>query len=94
MNHALQEFESTELSGAWPRGQADDAATIDQPMPTQGHGDIATLVRDDIEARARLGEERYGHRLQAHNGRDALFDAYQEALDLAMYLRQMLEERK
>jgi hypothetical protein len=31
--------------------------------------------------------------LQAHNGRDALLDAYQEALDLAIYLRQALAER-
>lgn len=29
----------------------------------------------------------------AHNGRDALVDAYQEALDLTMYLRQAIEER-
>jgi hypothetical protein len=31
--------------------------------------------------------------LQPHNGRDCLMDAYQEALDLAMYLRQAIFER-
>jgi hypothetical protein len=28
-----------------------------------------------------------------NNGRDSLMDAYQEALDLVMYLRQAIEER-
>ena len=31
--------------------------------------------------------------LQAFNGRDALRDAYEEALDLCQYLRQALYER-
>jgi hypothetical protein len=31
--------------------------------------------------------------LQAFNGRDALRDAYEEALDLACYLRQAIAER-
>lgn len=31
--------------------------------------------------------------LQAFNGRDVLRDAYEEALDLATYLRQCIEER-
>jgi hypothetical protein len=54
--------------------------------------DIATLVCADIEARAQLGQKKYGERLLPNNGRDALTDAYQEALDLAMYLRQAIEE--
>jgi len=36
---------------------------------------------------------KYHTYLLTHNGRDALIDAYQEALDLAMYLRQAIEER-
>jgi hypothetical protein len=32
--------------------------------------------------------------LQPHNGRDALADAYQEALDLVVYLRQEIAERE
>lgn len=66
----------------------------DQPLPVRTGGrDIQSMVIDDIAARRRVGIDRYGTALQAHNGRDALRDAYEEALDLAMYLRQMIEER-
>ena len=54
---------------------------------------IQRKVRDDLEERERLGVERYGTSLQPHNGRDALRDAYEEALDLACYLRQAMAER-
>lgn len=54
---------------------------------------IQRLVREDLEQRERLGVERYGTSLQPHNGRDALRDAYEEALDLACYLRQAMAER-
>jgi hypothetical protein len=47
----------------------------------------------DIEARVAKGTKEYGEPLTSHNGRDALWDAYEEALDLAMYLRQAIEER-
>jgi hypothetical protein len=47
----------------------------------------------DMHERDQVGRERYGTPLQAHNGRDALVDAYQEALDLVVYLRQAIEER-
>ena len=40
-----------------------------------------------------IGRMRYGTPLQPHNGRDALADAYQEALDLCAYLRQAIFER-
>lgn len=51
------------------------------------------LVINDMSARDALGKARYGTRLQPHNGRDVLTDAYQEALDLAVYLRQAIYER-
>jgi len=35
----------------------------------------------------------YGEPLRAHNGRVALVDLYQEVLDAAMYVRQLIEER-
>lgn len=54
---------------------------------------IQSKVRKDLEKREYLGIQRYGTALHAHNGRDALIDAYEEALDLACYLRQLLEER-
>jgi len=65
-----------------------------QPMPTPTTGPaIADLVLADLGERDRLGQRTYGTRLQAHNGRDALRDAYEEALDLALYLRQAIAER-
>ncbi len=54
---------------------------------------IQKLVRADLEAREQVGIERYGTPLQPNNGRDALLDAYEEALDLACYLKQAIVER-
>lgn len=66
----------------------------DQPLPTPTSGpSIHSLVRADLDSRERLGIQRYGTALQANNGRDALRDAYEEALDLACYLRQAIAER-
>lgn len=54
---------------------------------------IMPLVMADIEARVAKGTKEYGEPLTSQNGRDALWDAYEEALDLAMYLRQAIVER-
>jgi len=62
------------------------------PLPNDGPA-IGLLVIADIGTRMELGIQTYGVPLQANNGRDALKDAYDEALDLALYLRQALEER-
>lgn len=67
----------------------------DQPLPVlNDHPDIQSQVIADIEARRQLGIERYGTALQPHNGRSALRDAYEEALDLACYLKQCLVEQE
>lgn len=67
----------------------------DQPAPTPNVSTpIWELVIADMRERDRVGRERYGTPLQAHNGRDALQDAYEEALDLAVYLRQAIEEKR
>ena len=58
-----------------------------------GHPDVLPMVLNDLAMRAEVGEKKYGVRLQPVNGRDALTDAYQEALDLCMYLRQAIYER-
>jgi hypothetical protein len=69
------------------------ASTV-QPVPIKNDTMcIQDLVIRDIEERKVIGLEKYGTLLQARNGRDALVDAYQEALDLCQYLRQMIEER-
>lgn len=65
-----------------------------QPLPVKNDRPaIQDLVIQDIEARKSVGLRKYGTLLQAGNGRDALQDAYEEALDLCQYLRQALEER-
>lgn len=64
-----------------------------QPMPVKSDQPIIHhLVQADLEARLQLGISRYGHGLQAFNGRKALQDAYEELLDLAVYLKQLPEE--
>lgn len=68
--------------------------TQPQPLPIKNdQPSIQDLVIDDILERKQSGIRKYGTALQAFNGRDALMDAYQEALDLCQYLRQALEER-
>lgn len=70
------------------------ASVEDQPPPVpNARPAIVDLVVADMVERKRIGTERYGTPLQPFNGRDALVDAYQEALDLVMYLRQAIEER-
>jgi len=69
-------------------------AGVVQPMPEGSGPDIIELVKNDLELRAVIGKRKYGERLKPHNGRDALVDAYQESLDLSMYLRQAIVERE
>jgi len=49
-------------------------------------------ITADIDARLKLGIERYGQPLQPFNGRDMLLDAYEEILDALVYLRAALYE--
>lgn len=68
----------------------------DQPMPTvSSEGpSMQDLVINDIEERKRIGLARYGTLLRPGNGRDMLVDAYEEALDLGVYLRGAIAERE
>ncbi len=54
---------------------------------------VWNLVLKDMRARNEMGKRKYGTPLQPFNGRDPLIDAYQEALDLVVYLRQLIYER-
>lgn len=64
-----------------------------QPNPKKNKNPpIVDLVIKDMLSRKKLGKKRYGVYLQAGNGRNALQDAYEEALDLCMYLKQAMEE--
>ncbi len=51
------------------------------------------LVIEDMKARDLMGRERYNTPLVPHNGRSSLQDAYEEALDLAVYLKNAILER-
>jgi hypothetical protein len=81
-------------------------AAAPQPKPVGDGIDVAVAaaerlkalgfdeIAEDIEARIRLGERKYGTRLKAHNGRDALMDLYQEVLDAINYAQQCVIENK
>lgn len=51
-------------------------------------------VIEDMKSRDRFGREKYGTALQPNNGRNALQDAYEEVLDLAVYLKQKIMEEE
>lgn len=69
-------------------------ATKVEPVPTSNDGpSMHDLVIEDMKERRHFGLIKYGTVLQTDNGRDPLIDAYQEALDLVVYLRQAIEER-
>ena len=69
------------------------SAAIPEKQPEIGIGNPVVFdVLLDLIDRSKMGKTKYGTTLQAHNGRNPLMDALQEALDLAMYLRQAVNE--
>jgi len=89
--YAWEQNANSDLAGLAAR---ESAATRVEPMPVvNSHPHVADLVIEDINGRKAFGMKKYGTALQPHNGRDALNDAYQEALDLCKYLRQCIYER-
>lgn len=66
----------------------------EEPSPITNDDSVPAwdLVLEDIEERRKSGIEHYGTELVTNNGRNALIDAYQEALDLVVYLRQALRD--
>ena len=69
-------------------------AATHEPAPVVGGENVAEYVLCDIELGVEMGLTKYGTKLQTHNGRDSLWDAYQEALDLVFYLRQAILEKE
>src|SRR5690606_35640145 len=68
-------------------------AAVPQRAPEGDGAIVLHAVMQDLRARAEAGLAKYGTYLRTHNGRDALIDAYQDALDLCMYLKQAIMER-
>lgn len=53
---------------------------------------IWNLVISDMKHRDEMGTAKYGKPLTLHDGRRTLQDAYEEALDLAVYLKKAILE--
>lgn len=54
--------------------------------PNKTEGLLA--LREDLIARAHMGQAKYGTMLRINNGRRAIVDVYQEVLDALMYSNQ------
>ncbi len=78
---SFNESEARRIAGEQP-------APVPNDLPA-----VWSLVIADMQARDQIGRQRYGTPLQPFNCRDALRDAYEEALDLACYLRCAMYER-
>jgi hypothetical protein len=90
MGYAMWTAEKAAGPGRRPTGV--DIAVQPPPVPCD-HPPVVPQVIADLDARMALGVQRYGVPLQPFNGRDMLQDAYEEALDLAVYLKGCLLER-
>lgn len=64
----------------------------DLPIPNGRRPILKIIMEDDLPRRRLHGVMKYGQELQAFNGRDPVLDAYEEATDLMVYLKQLLEE--
>ena len=69
-------------------------SATEQPEPIRNDKPACwDLVMSDMRDRDAWGRSKYGTPLQPFNGRDALTDIYQEILDAAVYMRQLIFER-
>ena len=81
-------------SDFWTRQQEGLPVIEQQPKPQPNAlPAVWGLVMLDMGKRNFVGEKKYNTPLQPFNGRDVLQDAYEEALDLCVYLRQAIYER-
>lgn len=79
----------------FPTASAPAALETPEPAPAaNATPPIWDLVIADMRARDAFGRKKYGTPLQAGNGRRMLVDAYQEVLDLAVYVRGELAARE
>jgi hypothetical protein len=71
-------------------------AAMEGQAPASQAAEVCTAVAADIEARRQLGLRIFGKPLVLgqEDGRDPLREAYEEALDLVVYLRWELSRRE
>ena len=71
--------------------------SINTPEPEPVENNLPAvwdLVIQDMKERDAMGVAKYGTHLQPFNGRSNLRDAYQEVLDLAVYIRAKIYEEE
>lgn len=73
---------------------AESGLTVQPPPQANDQPSSHDLVVEDLLKRKEFGLAKYGTLLQVFNGRNSLEDAYDEILDLAVYLRTLLEEER
>lgn len=72
---------------------ASERVYLSQPKPTPNNNHATWgLVIADMAMRNNIGVQKYGTPLQPFNGRNSLQDAYEEVLDLAVYLKNAIIE--
>ena len=76
-----------------PAPQPGETRVLDLALKRWHDKPCGEQIQADLIARAEEGLKKYGTYLETNNGRDALMDAYQEALDLLMCLEQENAER-
>jgi hypothetical protein len=81
-----------DLAASWDQVVADVIAKYPRSVIWAQHQDLVDLIVSDMRDRDRIGRERYGTPLTAHNGRDQLVDLYQELLDASVYARSAIAE--
>jgi len=72
-------------------GVAGQSAGQPAPIPNNEPALWPKVIKD-MEARDKFGRNKYGTPLQPLNGRDPLQDAYEEVLDMSVYMKQAKEE--
>lgn len=68
-------------------------ADRDQPLPKPGRLPVQLILIRAIEERRKFGIRKYGRPLEAHNGRDALRDMWEELMDATSYFTQFVLEQ-
>ena len=75
------EHEYVAVEGAWPSDDDKEQGIL-----------VLPLVLSDLKERAAMGREKYKNDYRVYTREHPLQEAYEEALDLVMYLRAAIEQ--